>query len=165
MHPEKVHPSAGGRPEPRKSTGATRIASWLCCAGILVAAPGTAYSQNSNAQAAQTPGTGPAPKPSGVSPLEAAPVPEAKPAPDADGQTEARGNETKPQASGAAISERKKQIAVDSAELLKLATDLKAEVDKTSKDTLSLNVIRKADEIEKLAHSVKEKMKPAAGTN
>ena len=40
-----------------------------------------------------------------------------------------------------------------------MATDLKAEVDKTTKDTLSLSVIRKADEIEKLAHSVKEKMK------
>jgi hypothetical protein len=59
----------------------------------------------------------------------------------------------------AANVERKRQIADDSAKLLKLATDLKAEVDKTSKDTLSLGVIRKAEEIEKLAHSVKEKMK------
>jgi len=63
----------------------------------------------------------------------------------------------------AANAERKKQIAEDSAKLLKLATDLKAEVDKTSKDTLSLNVIRKADEIERLAHSVKEKMKLTVG--
>jgi hypothetical protein len=60
-------------------------------------------------------------------------------------------------------AERKKQIAEDSAKLLKLATELKAEVDKTTKDTLSMGVIRKADEIEKLAHSVKEKMKLAAG--
>jgi hypothetical protein len=59
----------------------------------------------------------------------------------------------------AANAERKKQIADDSTKLLKLATDLKTEVDKTTKDTLSLNVIRKADEIEKLAHDVKEKMK------
>jgi hypothetical protein len=65
----------------------------------------------------------------------------------------------------AANVERRKQIADDSARLLKLATDLKTEVDKTTKDTLSLNVIRKADEIEKLAHSVKEKMKLTAGTN
>jgi hypothetical protein len=65
----------------------------------------------------------------------------------------------------AANAERRKQIADDSAKLLKLATDLKAEVDKTSKDTLSLNVIRKADEIERLAHSVKEKMKLTVGTN
>lgn len=65
----------------------------------------------------------------------------------------------------AANAERRKQIADDSARLLKLATDLKAEVDKTTKDTLSLNVIRKADEIEKLAHGVKEKMKLSTGAN
>jgi hypothetical protein len=61
--------------------------------------------------------------------------------------------------------ERRKQLADDSARLVKLATDLKTEVDKTTKDTLSLSVIRKADEIEKLAHSVKEKMKLTAATN
>ena len=65
----------------------------------------------------------------------------------------------------AANAERKKQIADDSTKLLKLATDLKTEVDKTTKDTLSLNVIRKADEIEKLAHDIKEKMKLTAPTN
>jgi len=65
----------------------------------------------------------------------------------------------------AANAERRKQIADDSTKLLKLATDLKTEVDKTTKDTLSLNVIRKADEIEKLAHNVKEKMKLASTTN
>ena len=65
----------------------------------------------------------------------------------------------------AANVERKKQISDDSARLLKLATELKTEVDKTTKDTLSLGVIRKADEIEKLAHSVKEKMKLSVGGN
>ena len=64
-----------------------------------------------------------------------------------------------------ANAERKKQISEDSAKLLKLATDLKAEVDKTTKDTLSLNVVRKADEIERLAHSVKEKMKLTVGAD
>jgi hypothetical protein len=58
---------------------------------------------------------------------------------------------------------RREQIAAGSARLLKLATELKAEVDKSSKDTLSVSVIRKADEIEKLAHSVKEKMRLGAG--
>jgi hypothetical protein len=43
--------------------------------------------------------------------------------------------------------------------LLVLATDLKAQVDKSTKDTLSVDVIKKAEEIEKLAHSVKERMK------
>jgi hypothetical protein len=55
--------------------------------------------------------------------------------------------------------DRKKQIADESTQLLSMALALKAEVDKTTKDTLSLNVIRKADEIEKLARTVKEKLK------
>ena len=61
----------------------------------------------------------------------------------------------------AANVERRREIGEDSTRLLKLATDLKAELDKTTKDTLSLGVIRKADEIERLAHSVREKMKLA----
>jgi hypothetical protein len=40
-----------------------------------------------------------------------------------------------------------------------LANELQADVQKSNKDTLSLDVIRKADEIEKLAKSVREKMK------
>ncbi len=62
-------------------------------------------------------------------------------------------------------AERRRQIADDSARLLKLANDLKVEVDKTTKDTLSLGVIRKADEIERLARDVKEKMKLTQKTN
>ena len=65
----------------------------------------------------------------------------------------------------AANAARKKQISEDSAKLLKLATDLKAEVDKTNQDTLSLSVIRKADAIEKLARDVKEKMKLTIGSS
>jgi len=42
---------------------------------------------------------------------------------------------------------------------------LKAEVDKTTKDTLSLDVIRKADQIEHLARSFKGKTKLAAGAS
>ena len=52
---------------------------------------------------------------------------------------------------------QQKQIYDDGASLLKLATTLKAEVDKTSADTLSLTVIRRADEIEKLAHRMRTK--------
>ncbi len=63
----------------------------------------------------------------------------------------------------AANAERKREISADSAKLLKLATELKAEVEKTNKDTLSISVIRKADEIEKLAHSVKAKMQLTVG--
>ena len=56
-------------------------------------------------------------------------------------------------------SDKQKKIAEDSAKLLQMANDLKAEVDKTSKDQMSLEVIRKADEIEKLAHDLKLRMK------
>jgi hypothetical protein len=63
----------------------------------------------------------------------------------------------------AANIERRKQIADDSAKILELATELKKEVDKTDKDTLSINVIKKAEMIEKLAKGVREKMKLTAG--
>ena len=55
--------------------------------------------------------------------------------------------------------DRQKRLVADTDKLLSLATDLKAQVDKSTKNTLSLDVIKKADEIEKLAHSVKERMK------
>ncbi len=55
--------------------------------------------------------------------------------------------------------ERQKQLVSDTEKLLALANELKLDVDKSNKDTLSLDVIKKADEIEKLAHNVKEKMK------
>jgi hypothetical protein len=84
-------------------------------------------------------------------------------APDPKDQLDMRQAHNRQQNFAAANAERKKQIGDDSAKLLKLAVDLKAEVDKTAKDTLSLSVIRKADEIEKLAHDVKEKMKLTVG--
>ena len=54
---------------------------------------------------------------------------------------------------------RHKRMEADAAKLLELATELKADVDKAGKDELSLEVMRKAEEIEKLAHDVKERMK------
>jgi nitric oxide reductase activation protein len=55
--------------------------------------------------------------------------------------------------------DRQKKLVEDTAKLLELANQLKVSVDKSNKDTLSLDVVRKADEIEKLAHNVKERMK------
>ena len=92
-------------------------------------------------------------------------LPEANRPPDANAQMSMREQQNKKQSFEAANIERKKQINDDSARLLKLASDLKSEVDKTSKDTLSLGVIRKAEEIEKLAHNVKEKMKLTMSAN
>jgi hypothetical protein len=91
--------------------------------------------------------------------------PDANRLPDANDQMEMREQQGKKQNYTAANLERRKQIADDSAKLLKLAADLNTEVDKTTKDTLSLSVIRRADEIEKLAHNVKEKMKLTVGAS
>jgi hypothetical protein len=46
-------------------------------------------------------------------------------------------------------------VTGECADLLKMATDLKAAVDKTNQDTLSVTVVRKADEIEQLAKKVR----------
>jgi hypothetical protein len=55
--------------------------------------------------------------------------------------------------------ERHANLKRDTDQLLKLATQLKEYVDKSNENVLSLDVIKKAEEIEKLAHSVKDKMK------
>jgi len=55
--------------------------------------------------------------------------------------------------------ERQQQLKKDTEKLLELATELKQYVDKSNENTLSLDVIKKADQIEKLAKSVKDKMK------
>jgi sRNA-binding protein len=56
------------------------------------------------------------------------------------------------------VQRRKDQIAADTAQLDQLANELKVEMDKSTKDTLSLNVIKKAKEIEKLAHKLRDEI-------
>ena len=58
-----------------------------------------------------------------------------------------------------ANQERQADLRRDADKLFKLATELKQYVDKTNENVLSLEVLKKAEEIEKLAHSVKSKMK------
>jgi len=60
-------------------------------------------------------------------------------------------------------SDRQKQLADDTAKLLVLANELKAEMDKSTRDTLSLTVVKKAEEVEKLAHKVRDEMKKSIG--
>jgi hypothetical protein len=55
--------------------------------------------------------------------------------------------------------ERYKRMVADTNKLLQLSTELKTEVDATTKNEMSLQVIQKAAEIEKLARDVKERMK------
>ncbi len=54
---------------------------------------------------------------------------------------------------------QQKQLADDTAKLLTLANELKIQLDESSKDTLSLSVIKKAEQVEKLAHKVRDEMK------
>lgn len=54
---------------------------------------------------------------------------------------------------------RQEQLVKDTVKLLALANELKTDVDRTNKNVLSIDVIKKADEIEKLAKNVKERMK------
>ena len=56
-------------------------------------------------------------------------------------------------------SERQKKLIADTNRLLALANELKVDMDKTTKDQMSIQVIHKAEEIEKLARSVKDRMK------
>lgn len=55
--------------------------------------------------------------------------------------------------------DRQKRLVSDTEKLLALATQLHADVAKTDKNVLSLDVVRRAEEIERLARGVKERMK------
>ena len=58
-----------------------------------------------------------------------------------------------------AAKERVAALKNDTDKLLKLSIELKSYVDKSDENVLSVNVVKKAEEIEKLAKSVKDKMK------
>jgi hypothetical protein len=62
-----------------------------------------------------------------------------------------------------ANKKRQQEIQSDTDRLFQLANELKEAVGKSNEHVLSLDVIRKADEVEKLAHRVKEKMKESIG--
>jgi len=146
------HPDA---PSGARATGQASRRQWgrilACCAAITAFACAVGPGQSG-----QNPGM---PKGTTISNNGAFPLP------DANKQMEMHEQQAKKQNFEEVNSQRKKIIADESALLLKLATDLKTEVDKTNKDTLSINVIRKADMVEKLAHDMKEKMKLTVGSN
>jgi hypothetical protein len=58
-----------------------------------------------------------------------------------------------------ANQQRQAELKRDTERLLKLSTELKEYVDKSNENILSLDVMKKAEEIEKLAHSVKTRMR------
>jgi hypothetical protein len=82
------------------------------------------------------------------------PLPGQRPAPEDEERTRMEKEMAKK-----ANQERQANLKRDTEKLLQLSTELKKYVDRSNENVLSLEVLKKAEEIEKLAHSVKEKMK------
>ncbi len=59
------------------------------------------------------------------------------------------------------LAERQSQLRLDTEKLVALAGELKLHVDKSGANVLSMDVIKKAQEIQKLAKSVQDKMRNA----
>jgi len=60
-----------------------------------------------------------------------------------------------------AVAQRQAQLRRDTDKLVALTAELKQNVDKTGTNILSMDVVKKAAEIQKLAKSVEDKMKNA----
>jgi hypothetical protein len=58
-----------------------------------------------------------------------------------------------------AEDERHKRMVKDADRLLELATELKTDVDKSTRNETSVSAFKKAEEIERLAHDVKERLR------
>ncbi len=58
---------------------------------------------------------------------------------------------------------RQRKVAIECSDLLKMATDLKAAVDKSTKDELSVDVVRKAGELEQYARKLRTGTSLTAG--
>jgi hypothetical protein len=107
-------------------------------------APGQSATQQSTPAPAQ-----PAPD------AQTTPAPAQQDAAAAPAQPAVAAAPTEPDPNMTPEEKRKQQVAQECADLLKLATDLKAQVDKARKDELSITVVRKATEVEQMAHKVR----------
>jgi hypothetical protein len=59
------------------------------------------------------------------------------------------------------VTDRQSQLRLDTEKLVALTAELKQHVDKAGANILSIDVIKKAQEIQKLAKSVQDKMRNA----
>jgi hypothetical protein len=119
---------------------------WMaaCLSAVLMATPSVGAAK---AQQSQTiPGT----KPPGLPPIDGD-----RP----DNSNDPMAAQQKASRARALADDRQKHIVDETAKLLQLATELKTAVDQSNKNELPLDVIRKADDIEKLAHDVKQRMR------
>ena len=123
---------------------AQRLARWLCFLGCIAGLALVACVGLGRTHAQES------------FPLPAINPPGAKAAaPAANAAPESGAHSATLQAGATASGSGTPEVTKQCAELLKLATDLKAAVDKTSASTLSVTVVRKAGEIEQLAHQVR----------
>ena len=90
---------------------------------------------------------------------QAAPAPDSAPAADTAPPAQPPAKPPKPAVPAPVLTPQQQQLAKDSAELLQLVQELKVEVEKAGSNTLSLEALRKADAVQKLAKSLKERMK------
>jgi type VI protein secretion system component VasF len=132
------------KPERKRGlAGRARVqAGWLCalgCVAVLVLAAGADLLRGNAQQATfQLPAIDPpgaTSKPAAEAPAKSVQQPAEKTQTIADPQ--------------------KQELMKQCADLLKMAAELKAAVDKTNKDVLSVTVVRKADQIEQYARKVR----------
>jgi hypothetical protein len=128
----------------------------LFCLAVLVAIPFTAgVSQTSTSSSGN-----PTHDYSGIPPAN----PAANPTADANRIMEDSMHSRENQKRIAALNLlRQKEMTSDTEKLVLLAIQLKAETDQSSSDKLSVVELRKAELIEKLAKSIREKMKATVG--
>jgi hypothetical protein len=69
------------------------------------------------------------------------------------------GDDVQKQQARAANQQRQLDIKRDTEKMFELTTELRDYLEKSDQGTVSLDVIKKAEQIEKLAHNVKSKMK------
>ena len=92
-------------------------------------------------------------------------LPEANRPPDANDQMLMRERQVKKQKFEAANAARKLELDTDSANLLILAKDLNAQMQKLGDQPLPARLVREAEVIEILAHDVQTKMKLTTGAS
>jgi type VI protein secretion system component VasF len=157
MHPDQMQKSMKSAQRISATTTAGRrrkLAAWLCAlAGMAVAIAAGAGLWTSHAQSSPEQDSIMLPQNTSTMPV----VPSAQPpvVTLVAAKPPAGSSPAKQPGVVAPADEQKQQAVSQAADLLKMATALKTEVDKTTKDTLSITVVRKAGEIEQLAHKVR----------
>jgi hypothetical protein len=130
-----------------KALGNPRQFRWMLLLALLV----SVFAVPIHSQATKADSTSEAKPPANPSPQESMQPPAVEPK-----------EENSPPASPEQL--RQTQIEADTKKLYQLSAELRAEVAKTYKESLSLTVLKKAEEVEKLAKSLKVLMSREAAS-